>query len=303
MQQLEQLRSRLRVLEDLQVVVRTMKAMAQVAVRRYESVRESLQDYGGNVDLALHAFLQDRRFRETPDLPPFLAAAHAPAGRVGVILFGSDHGLCGSFNERILERHGEMPRRRGFERRRRRHAVVGLRLAALLTAAGDAGERSFRLPLAVEGVTRLIQELMLLIEEWRFGPEPPDQILLVHHRVVGAARSELVERQLLPLERARLQRFWEQPWDSAARPMLFGDEGELFRTIVRELLTVSLHRAVIESLASEHAARLAAMHAAERNLEDRLGDLTLAYRQERQNAITSELLDVVAGFEALRNEE
>ena len=295
MPQLEQLHSRLRLLEDLQVVVRTMKAMAQVAVRRYESVRGSLQAYAGNVDLALHAFLQDRRFRESAGLPPFLAAAAVPAGRVGVILFGSDHGLCGSFNERILERHRSMPCRR--------HAVVGLRLAALLTATGEAEERSFRLPLAVDGVTRLIQDLMLLIEEWRFGPEPADRILLVHHRVVGAARSELVERQLLPLEQVRLHRLWEQPWDSPARPMLFGDEGELFRTIVREILTVSLHRAVIESLASEHAARLAAMHAAERNLEERLADLTLAYRQERQNAITSELLDVVAGFEALRKEE
>ena len=302
MQQHEQLRSRIRVLEDLQVVVRTMKAMARVAVRRYETVRESLQDYAGNVELALHAFLQDRRFRETPDLPPFLAAADAPAGRVGVILFGTDHGLCGAFNERILARHGEMRRRGGLDPRRR-HAVVGLRLAALLTAAGDAGERSFRLPVAVEGVTRLIQELMLLIEEWRFGPEPLDRILLVHHRVVGAARSELVERQLLPLERASLRRLWEQPWASHARPLLFGEAEDLFRTLVRELLTVSLHRAVIESLASEHAARLAAMHAAERNLEERLDDLTLAYRRERQNAITSELLDVVAGFEALRNEE
>jgi F-type H+-transporting ATPase subunit gamma len=214
---------------------------------------------------------------------------------VGVILFGTDHGLCGAFNERILARHGE--------RRRGRHAVVGLRLAALLTAAGDAGERSFRLPVAVEGVTRLIQELMLLIEEWRFGPEPLDRILLVHHRVVGAARSELVEQQLLPLDRAYLRRLWEQPWASHARPLLFGEAEDLFRTLVRELLTVSLHRAVIESLASEHAARLAAMHAAERNLEECLDDLTLAYRRERQNAITSELLDVVAGFEALRREE
>lgn len=303
MQQLEQLREQIRVLEDLQAVVRTMKAMARVAVRRHEQVRESLRGYGANVELALHAFLQDQRFRESPGLPPFLSPAGDPSGRVGVILFGSDHGLCGSFNERVLRRHRELCRQGGGDGPAWRHAVVGLRLAALLEAAGAAGERSFRLPHAVEGSTRLIEALMLLIEEWRFGAEPLERILLLHHRVAGPARSEVVARQLLPLERGRLERLWQRPWDSSARPLLLGDAGELFRRIVRETITVSLHRAAIESLASENAARLAAMHSAERNLEERLGELNQHYRRERQNAITAELLDVVAGFEALQREE
>jgi F-type H+-transporting ATPase subunit gamma len=304
MQQLEQLRSSIRMLEDLQAVVRTMKAMARVAVRRYETVRESLEGYAANVDLALHAFLQDRRFQESAGLPPFLTAAAtaAPAG-VGVILFGSDQGLCGTFNERVMSRHRALLQELDREGGICRQAVVGRRLAALLAAADEGGERSFALPHAVEGITRLIQDLLLLIEEWRFGGAPLDQLLLVHHRVTGTARSETVVVQLLPLERAWLQHLWEKPWDSRSRPLLVGDPTELFRTIVREIITVSLHRAAVESLASENAARLAAMHSAESNLEERLGELNHAYRRERQNAITTELLDVVAGFEALQQQE
>jgi F-type H+-transporting ATPase subunit gamma len=300
MQQLEQLRSQIRVLEDLQAVVRTMKAMARVAVRRHERVRESLQEYAANVELALHAFLQQQRFRESGEPPAFLSAGAAVPERVGVILFGTDHGLCGAFNERVLVGHGELLRRRGLEGGAVRRAVVGMRLGALLEAGGDGCERSCRLPHAPEGTTRLIQELMALIEGWRFHPEPLDQILLVHHRVSGAARSKVVVEQLLPLRRSRLLRLWERPWESESRPMLYGEANDVFRMILREIITVSLHRAVIESLASENAARLAAMHAAEGNLEERLDDLNLTYRRERQNAITSELLDVVAGFEALQ---
>ena len=299
MTQLEQLRSSIHMLEDLQSVVRTMKAMAQVAVRRYETVRDSLQGYGANVELALHAFLQDRRFQAGAELPPFLGAASACPGRVGVVLFGTDQGLCGSFNERVMARHRELLRELALDPASIRQAVVGRRLVALLEAAGEGIEGRFALPHAVDGTTRLIQELLLLIEAWRFGREPPDQLVLIHHQVRGTARSEPVVTQLLPLERAWLQQLWDRPWESRCRPLLVGDGAELFGAIVREIITVSLHRAAIESLASENAARLAAMHSAEGNLEDRLTELNHAYRRERQNAITSELLEVVAGFEAL----
>lgn len=303
MPQLEQLRSSLQMLGDLLGVVRTMKAMARVAVRRYETARESLQGYGGNVELALHAFLQDQRFQERAELPPFLSAGRVDAPRrVGVVLFGSDQGLCGSFNERVMARHQALLAELASGGSSVRQAVVGRRLATLVGAAGEGVERSFDLPHAVDSTTRLIQDLLLLIEAWRFGGTPRDQLLLVHHQVLGAARSEPVVRQLLPLDPAWLQRLWERPWDSRSRPLLVGDASELFKAIVREIITVSLHRAAIESLASENAARLAAMHSAERNLEERLDDLNREYRRERQNAITSELLDVVAGFEALQQE-
>lgn len=81
-----------------------------------------------------------------------------------------------------------------------------------------------------------------------------------------------------------------------------GDPADLFRRIVREIITVALHRAGIGSLASENASRLAAMHAAEGNLEERLAHLHQEFRRERQNGIAAELLDVVAGFEALQQE-
>lgn len=299
MPQLEQLRSSIHTLEDLQGVVRTMKAMARVAVRRYETAREMLESYGDNVELALHAFLQDQRFQERAELPALLMAPREARGPVGVVLFGSDQGLCGSFNERVLARGQVLLEELGPKRDGMRQAVVGRRLAGLVEAEGGTVERSFGLPHAVDGTSRLIQQLLELIEAWRFGDEPLEQLLLVHHRVLGTARSETVVQQLLPLERAWLQRLWQRPWASSCRPLLGGEATALFGAILREVVTVSLHRAAIESLASENAARLAAMHAAERNLEDRLEELNQDYRRERQNAITSELMDVVAGFEAL----
>jgi F-type H+-transporting ATPase subunit gamma len=77
------------------------------------------------------------------------------------------------------------------------------------------------------------------------------------------------------------------------------DREALFSSLVREYLFVSLYRAFAESLASENASRLASMQAAEKNIEERLRELSAQYHQQRQMSITSELLDIVSGFEAL----
>jgi F-type H+-transporting ATPase subunit gamma len=80
------------------------------------------------------------------------------------------------------------------------------------------------------------------------------------------------------------------------------DWDSLFYGLIREYLFVSLFRALAESLASENASRLASMQAAEKNIEEQLSELKKQFHQMRQMAITEELLDIVAGFEALRNE-
>jgi F-type H+-transporting ATPase subunit gamma len=76
----------------------------------------------------------------------------------------------------------------------------------------------------------------------------------------------------------------------------------LFSQLVQQYLFISLYQAMAASLAAENASRLAATQSAERNIRDRLEDLTSQYRQQRQSAITAELLDVVSGFEALTGE-
>jgi F-type H+-transporting ATPase subunit gamma len=77
---------------------------------------------------------------------------------------------------------------------------------------------------------------------------------------------------------------------------------DLFAALVRQYLFVSLYRAFAESLAGEHASRLAAMQRAETNVEERLDMLEQTYHRRRQRAITEEVLDITAGFEALRTD-
>ncbi|MFP3870922.1 MAG: F0F1 ATP synthase subunit gamma, partial [Syntrophobacteria bacterium] len=85
-----------------------------------------------------------------------------------------------------------------------------------------------------------------------------------------------------------------------ALPMYTMAWDPLFSALIREYLFISLFRAFAESLASENASRLASMQGAEKNIEERLGELRTRFHQQRQMSITEELLDIVAGFEALK---
>ncbi|MHA7838877.1 MAG: F0F1 ATP synthase subunit gamma, partial [bacterium] len=103
----------------------------------------------------------------------------------------------------------------------------------------------------------------------------------------------------VPIELSRFRRSAEQPWPSRRIPTFTMNAEQLLSALLRELLAVSVFRAFGESGASEHASRLQAMQAAERNVDEKLQELRADFHRRRQDAITSELLDIVSGYEAL----
>jgi F-type H+-transporting ATPase subunit gamma len=103
----------------------------------------------------------------------------------------------------------------------------------------------------------------------------------------------------MPFDIERLRHLSKKPWGSRAIPQFTADLGVIMSSLVREYLFVSIYTAMAESLASESISRLVAMQRAERNIEDRLTELSRLYHQQRQATIDAELLDIVSGFEAL----
>ncbi len=316
MQTLETLQTQIHSVEDLRAVVRTMKALAMVRIRQYEKARLSLTDYNHTIELGLQALLHHRHFSEIQRGLPLTTTP--PTYRwVGVIILGSDHGLCGQFNEQIVAyalrqlHHAQIPPDR------RLVAAVGARLIPHLEAAHQPLQATFSLPSSLAGSLQLIQKLLLTIEQWRFPQHSQpvtgtsgemteslhpygEPIRLFYNQPLSTTAYQPFSLQLLPLDRSWLHQLEQRPWDSTAKPSLGMDWEPLFSRLIRQYWFISLYRATIESLASENAARLVAMQAAEKNIEERLTVLNAEYRQQRQNVITGELLDIVSGFEALR---
>lgn len=326
MQTLEALTAQINSIKDLQSVVKTMKALAIVSIRQYETAVTALADYNRTVAMGLQILLRHRYFSEQPVILPNYVANHksngTSNGTVGIIIFGSDRGLCGQFNEQIVSYALEQLDELQIKPENRTIAAVGARLIPYLETAKQRIYTQFSLPNSIAGITSMVQEILLMIEQWRFPQEeklrlsrdkefvgyPPrgtaaqmrvDRIILVYNKSFSAVSYRPQNLQLLPMSAEWLQHLEQQPWHSEGLPTFTMDWSELFSTLIRQYLFVSLYRAFAESLASENASRLASMQAAQKNIEERLTELNAQYRHQRQSSITSELLDIVSGFEAL----
>jgi F-type H+-transporting ATPase subunit gamma len=178
--------------------------------------------------------------------------------------------------------------------------AVGERVAGRLDDAGVAVSRTLAVPSSVGSITLLVQDLLVTIEEWR-TQHGLNRLLLFSNRPRGGASYRPVHQLLLPLDGRWLHEIQTRPWPSNRLPTstVDADWEMLFSQLVRQYLFGSLYRACAESLASEQASRLASMQGAQKNIEDRLDELTGAFHQQRQSAITAELLDIVAGVEAI----
>jgi F-type H+-transporting ATPase subunit gamma len=108
---------------------------------------------------------------------------------------------------------------------------------------------------------------------------------------------------VLPIPDSYLHKLAHADWSGRSLPQFRMDPDRLMSWLVQQRLFVVIYRGLTEALASEHASRLAAMQAAERNIEERRDELQGLYRQRRQETITRELLDVVSGFEVVRSSD
>lgn len=292
---LDLLARRIAITGDLRSIVRTMKTLSSVTIRQYETAVSALRDYTRTIELGLQVVL-----REAPPAAPIPARpGRRPVGPTVAVLFGSDHGLCGRFNEAVVELVETTLRDRGVATVDRLVLAVGLRLAARLEAADQVPDETAILPGSVVGLAATAEEILLTLDRWR-TVKGAERVLLFHNRRTRLASAEPHVIQLLPLDPAHLHSLALQPWPSRCLPTFTMEASRLLPTLLRQRIFITVYRAIAESLASEHASRMVAMQAAERNIDERLEEMNAEFRRRRQEAITAELLDVVAGFETLR---
>lgn len=291
METLETLGKRIATTGDLQSIVRTMKSLSAVSIRQYERAVVALTGYNRTIELGLQVLL-----REAP-LPD--AAPEQPDLPTAAIVFGSDHGLCGRFNEQISGfARSEMQMRVSLAKGRA-YLAVGFQAAARLEAMDERIDECFYLPGSANGLTATAHGILLKIDAWQTD-RGIGQVLLFHNERSSDATASPVMVRLLPLDVGWLRGLSSRRWPSRVLPTHTMQSQALFSSLIREHLFVSIFHAGAESMASEHATRLASMQAAERNIQEHLEEMRGAYRRRRQQAITEELLDVIAGFETQR---
>lgn len=291
MDTIESLRLKIVTAEELRSVVKTMKALAAVNIRQYEKAVEALAEYNHAVETGLQIALRNKTRWAVKATP-------APRHSLIAVVLGSDQGMCGQFNELIgeyvCEHLGKLNSSKGHEAM----LVVGSRLAEFLLERAMDVREVFMVPSSVTGIVSLVHDLLIKMDELRALLDL-DQVVVYYNKQVSNTSFAPFEAKLLPVDLEWLNRLKNREWPCRSLPTYTMDWDRLFSALVWQYLFVSIYRAVAESMASENAARLASMERAEKNIEERIEDLNLKYHQSRQLSVTEELLDIVAGFEAI----
>jgi F-type H+-transporting ATPase subunit gamma len=276
---------------DLQSVVRTMKALAASNVGQYERSTRALGDYYRTVELGLVAFLRGGE----PVALTVQRTRRADAEAIGAVVFGSDQGLVGQFNDVVadfaLNSLSALPGRPKIW-------AVGERVHARLAHAGLPLLGLFTLPNSVQAITPLVGQILIAHERHHNRHENTELHLFYNCPTSGSGYAP-VHQRLLPLDETWRRQLADLPWPTKNLPEVQGDRTATARALIQEYLFVLLFRACAESLASENASRLSAMERADRNIDELLEDLRGKFHRLRQNGIDEELFDVISGFEAL----
>jgi len=275
---------------DLHSVVRTMKAVAASSAAQFENSVSALADYARTVELGLSVCFQ--RLGTAASLPqpvPFEKRT------IGAVVFGTDQGLVGRFNDVIAEHAIKILKPFPGEPQ---VWAIGERVQSHLQDGGLRLLDTFAVPTSVAAITPLIARL-LQESESQHSQGQATELHLIYNRPVSGAVYAPVSQRLLPLDTTWHRELAQRTWPSKNLPEVVGGGTSTLRALIREYLFVSMFRACAESLASENTSRLAAMQRADKNIDELLVDLNSNYHRLRQSSIDEELFDVVSGFEAM----
>lgn len=288
-QTLEALSRRTATLTSIRGIVHTMKTMSAINAVPYEHAARSVESYHQTVLSGLRAFVAKTG--------PIAMPAAASAERI-LVVFGSDHGLCGNYNEVLaVTARTEASRVDGGAR----VLCVGARMNDALSDQGLSPEVTLLPPASADGIGRLASDLVTRLDEIGGGDvHNRIAVTLVFTRRAGKGQREPVVSPLLPLAPSLLSDPGRVGWQSRSLPDYTMRAMPLLAALLRNHIFASVFHASAEAMVTENAARLALMQQAEQAVDDRLEEVGGQFRLVRQDEITSELMDIIIGFEALK---
>jgi F-type H+-transporting ATPase subunit gamma len=294
MDTLESLRTKLESASDIDAVVKTMKAVAASNIGQYEKSVAALEEYYRTVSLGLTIYFNSEK-EKTGD--KIKTSSKTKESLIGVIVFGSDQGLVGRFNDSltdfVLQSLNALPNQKEIW-------AVGERIQLLLKDVGCNVTKIFTVPNEVNNISALIGDILIKAQK-SMELQGIDTLYIFHNQPREGPGYIPVMQRLLPLDATWQKEFDNVKWPTNNLPQVLGPVQPTLLALISEYLFVSLFKACSESLASENASRLKAMQRAEKNIDELLEELNNTFHRLRQSSIDEELFDVVSGFEALKN--
>jgi len=300
---LKDVKGRIGSVKNIQKITRAMEMVAAARLRRAEQRIAALRPYAGAIRR------MTRQAAEAAGNLPQVAilSEHEQVQTVGILLVTGDRGLAGAFNSQVIRAGVRAAAEHEAEGRRVRFYASGRRGASSLTFRGREPVESYVgfTDRPAYGDARGIASDLIAA----YVDDQVDRVEIIYNAFVSALSQTVTRETLLPLQQATITESQEEEDGTATDEPREGqphalveyepDPEQILERLVPAYVEISVFRALLESTASEHGARMTAMRNASENAGDLIKDLTLQMNRERQAEITQEILEVVSGAEAL----
>lgn len=284
MANLKEIRGRITSISSTMQITSAMKMVSAAKLKKAQDAIVMLRPYSEK----LQEIIQNVNANPDPDNVSPYATSRATK-KVLYIVISSNRGLAGAFNSSVVKE---------LSHRISQNVGVDAEILTIGKKAYDAVRRSRQVyenqssiydSLSFEGVSGVVSKVMKSFREGNF-----DRVYLVYNKFINAATQEVKTEQLLPIAMP------EAKVEVVSTDYIFEPNAkEILDTLIPKSIKTQVYKAILDSVASEHGARMTAMHKATDNAQALKNDLVIFYNKARQAAITNEILEIVSGAEAL----
>jgi F-type H+-transporting ATPase subunit gamma len=296
-------KTRIGSVKNIQKITRAMEMVAAARLRRAEQRIAALRPYAGAIRRMTRQAAEAAGSSEMTGLP--ILKEHESENTIAVLLVTGDRGLAGAFNSQIVRAGMRAAKEHESEGRSVSYSAVGRRGVSTLTFRGkDPVGRyvGFTDRPGYADARAIAEDLMAAYVDGKI-----DRVEIFYNGYISPLTQEVRRETLLPLQQATILESSESDEDEAggetsghhALVEYEPDAKEILARLVPDYVEISVYRALLESTASEHGARMTAMRNASENAGELIEDLTLEMNRARQAEITQEIMEVVAGAESL----
>ena len=295
MANLKDIKRKIKSVKNTEKTTRAMKLVSSAKLKRTEELAKKSKVYAHKLTELLNEIAQKMVSTnvEGLDIPYFRDISNPKV--VDLIFITADKGLCGGFNAQTIKRVNALRKEfqaNGVELRLRAIGRKGIdyfkfnRVDMLDQVAGLSSAPDFEKSSALIGQ---------VVEDYLNGKT--DKILLVHNGYVNMITQEVRQAQVLPVDHSSLALDNTSTSELEVEP---DNDNTLLEALVKKYIEYTIYYSLIDSLAAEHSARMQAMDSATNNARDMVKSLSIKYNKARQEAITTELIEIISGMESMK---
>ena len=287
-----QIRGRIRTAKNIQQITKAMKMVAAARLRRAQEAVGAARPYAEK----MRAVMQSLGGSGSDSLRhPLLRRTEGEAQNIGIILVTGDRGLCGAYNSTVIRRASDLAK--PFGPSRVKMVCIGKKGATYFKRRGFDVVAEH--PVPATGISFTEAQVLSRTGRELFGDGQIDALYLIYTQFISAMTQRPQTLTILPIQPPAADdanAAPQQPADYIFEP----DPEEILSSLLPRYVDTQVYQAIIESVASEHGARMTSMSSATDNAGKMISSLTLSLNRARQATITKEIAEIVGGAEALK---